>query len=86
LRLLGAEQQRIDYISKYINRAYNRLISTGKGDMMVILLSPSAHAPVKRMQSHPSGMTQIGTGLRRHAGCELVEPGTLSGLLGRCAV
>ena len=52
--------------------------SSPEGDMMANLLSQSAHATVKRRQSRPSGMTQVSTGLRRHVGSELVEPGTLS--------
>jgi hypothetical protein len=82
LLLLGAKQQRIDCSSKNANRGYNKLISTGIGGMMVISVSPSAHATVKRMQSRPSGMTLVSTDLRRHVGSELVEPGALSGLLG----
>jgi hypothetical protein len=50
--------------------------------MMATLRSQSVHATVKRMQSRPSGMTLVSTGLRRHVGSELVEPGALSGLLG----
>jgi hypothetical protein len=42
--------------------------------MMAILLSQSAHATVKRMQSHPSGMTLASTGLRWYVGIGLVEP------------
>ena len=43
----------------------------------------SALATVKRMQSRSSGMTLVSTGLRRHVGSELVEPGARScGLLG----
>jgi hypothetical protein len=56
--------------------------SRPEGGMMAILLSQSTHASVKRMQSRPSGMTLVCTGLRRHVGSELVEPGALSGLLG----
>jgi hypothetical protein len=56
--------------------------SSPEGGTMAILLSQSAHATVKRMQLRPSGMTLVSTGLRRHVGSELVEPGALSGLLG----
>jgi hypothetical protein len=45
---------------------------------MAILRSQSAHATVKRMQSRPSSMTLVSTGLRRHVGSELVEPDALS--------
>jgi hypothetical protein len=41
---------------------------------MAIVLSQSAHATVKRMQSHPSGMTLASTGLLWHVGMGLVEP------------
>ncbi len=46
--------------------------------MLSILLSQSVHATVKWMQSRPSGMMLVSTGLRRHVGSELVEPGALS--------
>ena len=46
--------------------------------MVAISRSQSAQATVKRMQSRPSGMTLVSTGLRWHVGCELVEPHTLS--------
>jgi hypothetical protein len=49
---------------------------------MAIVLSQSAHATVKRMQSHPSGMTLATTGLLWHVGIGLVEPDALSGVLG----
>jgi hypothetical protein len=45
--------------------------------MMEILLAQSAQANVKRMKSHPSGLTLVSTGLRRHVGNKLVEPGAL---------
>jgi hypothetical protein len=53
--------------------------SSSEGGMMAILLSQSAHATVKRIQSRPSGMTLVGTGSRQYAGRESVEPGALSG-------
>jgi hypothetical protein len=46
--------------------------------MMEILLAQSTQATVKRMQSHPSGLTLVSTGLRRHVGNELVERDALS--------
>jgi hypothetical protein len=47
--------------------------------MMAILLSQSAQATMKRIQSRPSGMTLVGTGSRQYARRESVEPGALSG-------
>ena len=52
---------------------------------MAILRSQSAHATVKRMQSRPSSMTLVSTGLRRHVGSELVEQDALSPVYWGCA-
>jgi hypothetical protein len=52
--------------------------SSPEGGMMAILRSQSAHATVKRMQSRPSGMTLVSTGLRRHVGSASVEPAASS--------
>jgi hypothetical protein len=52
------------------------------GGMMAILLLQSGtrnlEASVKQRPSCPSGMTRASTGLRRHVGSGLVEPGALS--------
>jgi hypothetical protein len=53
--------------------------SSPEGGMMEILLSQSAQATVKRMQSHLSGLTLVSTGLRQYVGSELVEAGALYG-------
>jgi hypothetical protein len=53
--------------------------SSSEGGMMAILLSQSAHANVKRMESPRSGMTLTNTDSRPYVGRESVEPGTLFG-------
>jgi hypothetical protein len=53
--------------------------SSPEGGLMAILLSQTAHATVKRMQSRLSGMTQVSAVLRQHVGSESVESGALSG-------
>jgi hypothetical protein len=53
--------------------------SSSEGGMMAILLSQSAHATVKRMESRRSGMTLTSTDSRQYVGRESVEPGALSG-------
>jgi hypothetical protein len=68
-------------VSWPLKRGYNGLLHPD-GGMLAILLSQcrirNLEASVKQRLSCPSGMARASTGLRRHFGSELVEPGALS--------